>query len=679
MTQDIDREGGALAEPPASPAVILPAHADDHPARADARAARGRARPRAARKAALRRGRLIRVALLASPALWLLVLDVLRRARHMTTFDRPHAAGYAATVAASLGFWGLLLYVASGRRGAARGAVGALFVALFTLACGVQGGFHALYNIYCSIDSQIHSQSIPWSIVGTLPLGHPSVIAHFAVALGFALGALRLSRRLVRPRRLRRRLAAAVVPLALAGVAMIPVSYRVIQSSSADMIYFHGITALVKEHLGITNDSPDLRVQRRHPERVPRLSARPARPRNVVLILQESQRADVTCVAYDPACDKATPFSNAAAPRRMPLLQMRAHDSTTAISISNIWSGVPPTESLAVLGSAPLLWDYAHAAGWDTAYWTSQNLMFGNARLYVQDIPVSHRAVATQLDPGADLDYGAYDRQLTDRVIEEWDELVEPFFAVVHYSNVHFPYVSDPLHSPFQPSELTKAPEKNEHFKNYYKNVVYLSDMAVGRLIEHIRGAPSGERTVIVYTSDHGESFREHWQLGHTSSLWDEEILVPTWVDAPEGTLAPEERASIEGAKDTFVWHLDLAPTFLDLMGLWDEPGLDPFRRRMIGHPLTRPERTVAPMPLTNCTWVWGCAFRNWGMMQGPMKIEAREWDGEYHCFNVLDDPLELTNLGEQACAPLPDLARGLFHEMPNVTPPGRPKVDWGG
>ncbi len=78
----------------------------------------------------------------------------------------------------------------------------------------------------------------------------------------------------------------------------------------------------------------------------------------------------------------------------MPLLQMRAHDSTTAISISNIWSGVRPTESRALLHSVPLLWDYAHAAGWDTAYWTSQNLMFGNARLYVQDIPVSHRAVA---------------------------------------------------------------------------------------------------------------------------------------------------------------------------------------------------------------------------------------------------------------------------------------------
>jgi hypothetical protein len=98
----------------------------------------------------------------------------------------------------------------------------------------------------------------------------------------------------------------------------------------------------------------------------------------------------------------------------------------------------------------------------------------------------------------------------------------------------------------------------------------------------------------------------------------------------------------------------------------------------MMGHPLTRPERTIEPVPLTNCTWVWECAFRNWGMMQGPMKLEAREWDGEYHCFDVLADPEEQRNLGEQACGPLAALARSRFHVMPNVTPPGRSQVDWG-
>ena len=32
----------------------------------------------------------------------------------------------------------------------------------------------------------------------------------------------------------------------------------------------------------------------------------------------------------------------------------------------------------------------------------------------------------------------------------------------------------------YQPAELDKSAEKNDEFKNYYKNVVYLSDKAVG-------------------------------------------------------------------------------------------------------------------------------------------------------------------------------------------------------
>ena len=68
-----------------------------------------------------------------------------------------------------------------------------------------------------------------------------------------------------------------------------------------------------------------------------------------------------------------------------------------------------------------------------------------------------------------------------------------------------------------------------------------------------------------------------------------------------------------------------------------------------------------------------------WGNDAGPFEGRgAREWDGEFHCFDVASDPEELLNLGESRCAPLPDLARQLFHVMPNVTPPGRAQVDWG-
>lgn len=633
---------------------------------------------RAWRTAWRRRRMLLGFVVLLSPVLWMLATDWLRRGDHILRLDRSHKIGYAAGVAESLLFWMILLYVGSRRRGLLRDVVGVLFVVLFTLAHGVEGAFHRTWNTYLSHDAQIHSKSVLRSLVGTLPLGRPYIIAEIALAFVVSIALLVAARRFVRPRKIPRMLVPWLVIPALAAVVTIPVSYRVLQSTPPDLIYFHGLTATIKEHLDITHDSPDLRVMRRDPEPVPSLTAKPARKRNVLLIIQESQRADVTCVAYDPDCKESTPFSNKAVPNRMPLMEMHAHDSTTAVSLSNILSGLLPTEPRELLHSVPLMWDYAAAAGFDTAYWTSQNLMFGNARLYMQDIPARHFAIGSHLDSMADLDAGAFDRLATDRAIRDWDKLKEPFFAVVHYSNVHFPYVYDADHAPFQPASFGVGPDNNTEFFNYYKDVVYLSDIAVGRLLTHVRGTDSGDRTVIVYTSDHGEGFRDHWQIGHTSSLYEEEIRVPTWIDAPAGTLSPEEEASIRSAENEYVYHLDLGPTLLDLMGVWDEPAMVPFRQRMIGHPLTRPERTLQAVPLSNCTGVWECEFRNWGMMQGPLKVQAREWDGEFHCFDLRSDPEETNNLGEQACGALPQLARSVFHVMPNVKPPPRPKITWG-
>lgn len=60
------------------------------------------------------------------------------------------------------------------------------------------------------------------------------------------------------------------------------------------------------------------------------------------------------------------------------------------------------------------------------------------------------------------------------------------------------------------------------------------------------------------------------------------------------------------------------------------------------------------------------------------MKIEAREWDNEFHCFDVLADPFERYNLGEDACAPLPDVARQRIGPMPFQAWPPLKHVEWG-
>ncbi len=213
-------------------------------------------------------------------------------------------------------------------------------------------------------------------------------------------------------------------------------------------------------------------------------------------------------------------------------------ESCTAISLAVLWSGVGPQESREVLHTWPLLFDYAKAAGYRTAYWTSQNMMFGNARLWVKNLGADRFVSATDLEPTADLDMGAPENYLADYVVKDFDKLPEPFFAVVHLSNVHYPYYVNPKGpQPFQPATTSKAPDQNGSFFNYYQNSVYQQDQHIARMLRHIRESDAGKRTIIVYTSDHGEAFREHGQMGHTFSIFDEEIHVPAWIDAPPGVL----------------------------------------------------------------------------------------------------------------------------------------------
>lgn len=383
----------------------------------------------------------------------------------------------------------------------------------------------------------------------------------------------------------------------------------------------------------------------------------------MLLVLTESVRFDSVCVEHRADC-KLTPFTNRVAESRVPLLEVRSNASTTAISAGVIWSGLLPTEMTDSIRSAPMLFDYAHAAGYDTAYWSSQSPMFTNSAAFFAALPLSHRCVGSDLEPASGDDAGASDVLLTERVKRELPKLHEPWFAVVHYANTHYPYRVRG-EQPFQPATESKAPEDTAHFKNHYQNAVYAQDKTIADMLSTLRSSPAGSRTAVVYTSDHGEAFREHGQLGHTTSLFDEEIHVPAWIDAPPGVLTANEREALGAAKSARVWHVDFAPTMLDLLGLWDAPGIAPFRARMAGTSLLRSARTVTALPLTNCAELWGCSPRNWGVMKGSIKLASREIDSDWHCWNVATDPKEERDLAADQCVELKRAALGYFGKLP--------------
>ena len=601
-------------------------------------------------------------------------LDFSRRAERLLALRGEYRLTYFAAFVESVVVWGLLLYAACRQRGKGRVVASVLFAVFATFAVGGQSYFFQQYGAYLNTDVSIFATNFRESVINQLFADFANYLRAKLPIFVLALGLIWLGRRALRPRRFPVSIATWLAPLVLALSFAIPTQHRAVQAATPDVLYLNAIGGLLATQFGFTEQSNQLRPRLRHSMPVPPLAVAPGTPkRNVLFVILESVRADATCIAHDPAC-RRTAATNALFPERYPFSNMRSVDSCTAISLAVLWSGLDSTESRDDLHTWPLIFDYAKAAGYDTAYWTSQNMLFGNVRLWVKNLGARKFVSATELDPTADLDIGAPEQHLADRVNAELGDLHEPFLAVVQTSNVHYPYYVNPDGpAPFQPATTSKAPEDNPHFFNYYQNAVYQEDQHLARILRHLRETEAGARTVIVYTSDHAEAFREHGQMGHTFSIFDEETHVPMWIDAPSGTLTPDEIKSLRSKRDAYLFHIDLAPTILDLLGVADAPGIAEYRARMHGHSLLRPELSEHAVPMTNCGGVWSCAFENWGLMQQNLKLEARSWDPGWKCYDLAADPEELHGLDLARCHALVDAATSRYGRLPGQ---GVPRKD---
>jgi glucan phosphoethanolaminetransferase (alkaline phosphatase superfamily) len=604
--------------------------------------------------------------LLVVPAILATSSDLVRRRARLSDWSAADRFYYALAVVESMVVWGVLLLLASRRRGALRWLAAPAFVILGALALGGERYFYDQFDTYLNADAVLFAAAFPASVHGQLGAHVAGVLWALSVPVVYLLTLAVASRKWLRPAYRSSRVATIAAPAVLVLACLTPCSFRTVQAATPDVIWFHAVGGLAKRF--VRGSPHHLEPGIRQAPYVPTLSSTAQRRRNVLFILTESVRFDAVCSEPGAECPY-TPFTHRALPDRQTLLQMRSNSSTTAVSFGVLLSGLPPTESREAIHTAPLLFDYAHAAGFDTAYWTSQHMMFAHSEAFVHDLPVSYRCGGADLDPKADIDMGADDTLLTARVKKELPLLHEPWFVIVHYSSTHFPYRIEKGDEPFQPASDSKSPSDNAELFNYYRNAVHAQDRTIADLIGTVRASAAGSRAVVVFTSDHGEAFREHGQLAHTSSVLEEEVHVPGWVDAPPGTLTDTERAALASARTEPTWHLDLPPTILDLLGLWSSPQTARFRSKMVGTSLLRRERTHAEVPLTNCTELWGCPFRNWGLMRGTLKLEAREWDFDWHCWDVATDPHEEHDLGRIACGSLASSAEKLLGGLPKSAP----------
>lgn len=599
-----------------------------------------------------------------APTTLLFLFDLTHRFPTFSNFTWYDTCLYGLSLLQGLLFWSSLLILASRWQGIARVTIALFGVFVATLSLGEQSYFFQLYGTYFNRDALFFGATFSDSVQRLLLTDLRGFLLAHRLPLLTAFIVAITAHWMPQPSTKVERTARWTLLPALLSMMFLPCSFRGIQASSPDRLYLHALGGLIEARTIRDDASKHTLLGARTPEYIPEIVARPARPRNLIFLLTESVRADAVCSRYDPECKK-TPFSNKEIPGRIALPQLRSNDSVTTISVAVSLTGVAPDANHDEMHRAPTLWEYGRTAGYDTAYWTSQDLRSVHSDLFMREIGARLQLQGRDLDPGCSFDVGADDLLLAHRIEEELPKLHEPFVAVIQLANTHFPYRIDENDQPFQPAENTKDPAKNSWYFNYYQNAVYRQDKAVGAILRTIRNSTFSDKTILVFTSDHGEAFREHGQLAHTLSVYDEEIHVPGWIDAPENTLGSDERTLLEHNAKNLLWHIDLLPTFLDLLGVYDAPELQRFRRRMEGVSILRTMPIDRAIPLTNCAAAWGCPFRNWGMMRGPWKLEARAWDPDWHCWNVLNDPKEQNDLGSNACGDLAAQALRRFKEKP--------------
>ncbi len=164
--------------------------------------------------------------------------------------------------------------------------------------------------------------------------------------------------------------------------------------------------------------------------------------------------------------------------------------------------------------------------------------------------------------------------KLTDAACQWMDGVETPFFAWLHYMDVHWPYhQEDNLTRPADIAQAWRdlahlhdanwngAPisdKQREHYIRLYEEAVRYTDDQIGRLLRYLEENGRMQNSIIVILSDHGEEFMEHGRWGHwESNLHDEVLKVPLIIHLPNQA-APQR---IERQVRT----LDLMPTLLDL------------------------------------------------------------------------------------------------------------------
>jgi len=615
-----------------------------------------------------------------APTLLSLAVDLTLRGRAMLEFQPHGKAIYFSSLLVSAAFWVLPLSLASRLFDAASRWRGAALVVFFgiwimplaTFGYAGQVAYFRVFRAYVGRDTlrlgvllrgSLRAWFFAWAspelLVVMLAVGGVITLALFAIV----------------------RRAAPSLPGPLPVLSVLTflgalfclwtdnVDTRFLQASTPDVSFANAVVHALR---AATTGQGRVRqgVTLRTPAALPPLVSARARPPNVLLILTESVRADALCSDPPPTCRSV--LLDEVVPDRIALGKLTSQTPNTFSASMVLWTGLAPNVDFVDAHTAPTLWEIARAAGYRTAYITSQNSKYEDFGVFVRKAGIDVLATATELGGMEHEQLGAPDERATGEALRFIRAAApdKPYFVLVHLSNTHHPYRVDASLQPYAPHADEPSPDVAA-YHNHYRNSVRMQERLVGAFLRDVERTPSWPDTVVVFLSDHGEQFGEHGRVHHNHSLFDEELRVPGWLAAGARAIGEEERAALRSYAGVRTYMQDVNATVVDLFGLYAVRATLPLANRAPGRSLLRP-RVPGEDPaalLATSTGVWEPADAWFGVRYRETVLIGSA-GSPWTCFDTVRDPGEHKGLPASACGILPAIVDNAFGQAMRAQAP---------
>lgn len=241
----------------------------------------------------------------------------------------------------------------------------------------------------------------------------------------------------------------------------------------------------------------------------------------------------------------------------------------------------------------------------------------------------------------------------------------EPWIPPAPYDAMYQPpgYTGRFLPMPVGPSSDWMTPVELQHVVGLYLGELALTDLHLGRLVDHVDASGLGDDTLIVVLSDHGQPFGDHGTIRKYGVPLYEEHARIVWLMRKPGLIDAGSRVG------ALACSCDLLPTLTDLCGidlpdspeLWrgDFTGLHAASPRGVDGvslgPVLRGEAAAA----RESAWLGAFGLRA-GVRQGSWKFIDNRGEKPNELYDLASDPTERRNLAPAE----PDRAARMHREL---------------